>query len=57
MNIKIKFFNDRNIAYSNPLRTKLNYPISHPKDDDSEIINNFLINDSIDTQFTHKKHF
>ena len=55
MNIKINLFNDRNIVCRNPLRLN-NLTLSHPKDDSPEIINNFLINDSIDTESTHKKH-
>ncbi|WP_297519741.1 hypothetical protein [uncultured Clostridium sp.] len=56
MNIKINFFNEKNIACINPLRHQTRL-ISHPKDDDLEIINNFLINESIDTKSTQEKQF
>ncbi|MGL4763134.1 MAG: hypothetical protein ACRC6T_06135 [Sarcina sp.] len=55
MNIKINLFNDRNIACRNPLKLD-KITLSYPKDDTLEIINNFLINDSIDIKSTQKKH-
>lgn len=57
MNTKIDFFNNKNITYQNPLRKKSSSPISHPENDDFEILENFLINNSLDSKTTQKKHF
>lgn len=57
MNIKINFFNNQNISYQNPLRKKTPITISHPKNVDFEILENFLINNSLESKITQKKHF
>ena len=57
MNIKINFFNNKNGTYQNPLRKKLTSIISHPENHDFDILENFLINDSLNSKITQKKHF
>ena len=57
MNTKFDFFKNKQVSYQNPLRKNSNSPISHPKDDDFEILENYLINNSLDSKITQKKHF
>lgn len=57
MNSKFDYFKNKQTSYQNPLRKISNSLLSHPKDDDYDILENYIINNTLDSKSTQKKHF
>ena len=57
MDSKFDYFKNKQTSYQNPLRKNSNSPLSHPKDDDYDILENYIINNSLESKNTQEKHF